>query len=222
MRRRGFLSTLSAALLTRSFVGCAGGEIVTGPILDLPRDRIREKIVNDVHRYLGIPYAGAPFGQNRFVAPIPKAAWEGIFEADRYGFIWPQTGQGVGTNLLIEGEDCLNLNVWTPDSGAKGLPVMVWAHGGAQVAGTGTSAVYDGTHFAKEGVVLVTNNRRLGAEGYLFLPETFGDGIGPGNLGFLTESRHYDGFRKTSRPLAGIWTTSPCSANREEPQQSRR
>ena len=122
MRRRGFLSTLSAALLTRSFVGCAGGEIVTGPILDLPRDRIRGKIVNDVHRYLGIPYAGAPFGQNRFVAPIPKAASEGIFEAVRYGFIWPQTGQGVGTNLLIDGEDCLNLNVWTPDSGAKGFP----------------------------------------------------------------------------------------------------
>ena len=48
---------------------------------------------------------------------------------------------------------------------------MVWAHGGGQVTGTGSSAVYDGTHFAKEGVVLVTNNRRLGAEGYLYLPK---------------------------------------------------
>ena len=111
MRRRGFLSTRSAALLTGSLVGCAGEEIVTGPILDLPRGQVKEKIVNGVHRYLGIPYAESPFGQNRFVAPIPKAASEGIFEADRYGFICPQTGQGVGTNSLIEGEDCLNLNV---------------------------------------------------------------------------------------------------------------
>ena len=70
-------------------MGCAGEEIVTGPILDLPRDRIREKIVNDVHRYLGTLYAEAPFGQNRFVAPIPKAASEAIFEADRYGSICP-------------------------------------------------------------------------------------------------------------------------------------
>ena len=187
MRRREFLGTLSATLLAGSLMGCAGDDIVTGPILNLPRGRLRGKIVNGVHRYLGIPYAEAPFGQNRFVAPIPRASWEGILEADRHGLICPQTGQGVGTDSLIEGEDCLNLNIWTPDPGAKGLPVMVWAHGGGQVSGTGSSAVYDGTHFAKEGVVLVTNNRRLGAEGYLYLPEAFGDGIGPGNLGILDQ-----------------------------------
>jgi len=64
---------------------------------------------------------------------------------------------------------------------------MVWAHGGGQVAGSGTEPTYDGTNFAKEGVVLVTCNRRLGAEGYLYLSEHFGDGIGPGNLGILDQ-----------------------------------
>ena len=187
MRRREFLGTLSASLLAGSLMSCAGEDSLTGPVLNLPKGRVRGKIVNGVHRYLGVPYAEAPFGQNRFIAPIARAPWEYIFEADRYGFICPQTGPGVGTDSLVEGEDCLNLNIWTPDPGAKGLPVMIWAHGGGQVTGTGASAVYDGTHFAKEGVVLVTNNRRLGAEGYLYLSEAFGDGIGPGNLGILDQ-----------------------------------
>jgi len=93
----------------------------------------------------------------------------------------------VSSSNPDEGEDCLNLNVWTPDPAAKGLPVMIWAHGGGQVTGSGAAEVFDGTHFAKEGVALVTNNRRLGAEGYLYLPEYFGEGIGPGNLGILDQ-----------------------------------
>ena len=60
---------------------------------------------------------------------MQRAAWTEVFEANQYGQICPQTG-GLGTGDLVEGEDCLNLNVWTPDPAAKGLPVMVWAHGG--------------------------------------------------------------------------------------------
>ena len=60
---------------------------------------------------------------------------------------------------------------------------MVWAHGGGQISGSGANELYDGGHFAREGVVLVTCNRRLGAEGFLYLEELFGEGIGPGNLG---------------------------------------
>ena len=181
-------------------MSCAGEDSLTGPILNLPKGRVRGKIVNGVHRYLGVPYAEAPFDQNRFIAPIARAPWEYIFEADRYGFICPQTGPGVGTDSLVEGEDCLNLNIWTPDPGAKGLPVMIWAHGGGQVTGTGASAVYDGTHFAKDGVVLVTNNRRLGAEGYLYLSEAFGDGIGPGNLGILDQIARSRGSHSAHMP----------------------
>jgi len=84
-------------------------------------------------------------------------------------------------------EECLNLNIWTPDPNAKGLPVMVFAHGGGQVNGSGSSPISVGTHMAKEGVVLVTNNRRLGVEGFMYLGEFFDDERGLGNFGILDQ-----------------------------------
>jgi para-nitrobenzyl esterase len=81
----------------------------------------------------------------------------------------------------IPGEDCLNLNIWTPDVGRGGLPVMVWIHGGAFSNGSGVLLQYDGSRFARDGVVCVTINYRLGADGFLYL----GDGIA--NLGLLDQ-----------------------------------
>src|SRR3546814_16145926 len=68
-----------------------------------------------------------------------------------------------------QSEDCLQLNIWRP-AGARKLPVMVWIHGGAHVVGSGTFPVFDGTAFARQGVVLVTINYRLGALGYFAHP----------------------------------------------------
>ena len=82
---------------------------------------------------------------------------------------------------MIPGEDCLNLNVWTPDLGAGGLPVLVWIHGGSFMNGSGSVGAYDGAAFARDGVVCVTINYRLAAEGFLFLD----DGIA--NLGLLDQ-----------------------------------
>jgi carboxylesterase type B len=73
------------------------------------------------------------------------------------------------------GEDCLNLNIWTPDRGSAGLPVMVWIPGGMFEAGSG--ATYNGSHFARDGIVCVTINYRVGAEGFLYLRD------GDANLG---------------------------------------
>ena len=81
----------------------------------------------------------------------------------------------------VPGEDVLNLNVWTPD-GADGLPVLVWVHGGAFVNGSGGVPQYDGTAFARDGVVAVTINYRLGVDGFLY----FGDD-GPANRGLLDQ-----------------------------------
>lgn len=67
------------------------------------------------------------------------------------------------------GEDCLNLNVWSPELGAAGLPVMVWIAGGAFEHGTGAAPMYDGGRFARDGVVCVTLNYRVGADGFLYL-----------------------------------------------------
>lgn len=157
-------------------------DAVKTPTISIKQGKLQGEVHSGVHRFLGIPYAEPPFGENRFRSPVDRAPWQGVLAATQYGAICPQTG-GIGMGLPDEGEDCLNLNIWTPDPSAKDLPVMVWAHGGGQVSGSGANPVYDGTHFAKDGVVLVTCNRRLGAEGFLYLEELFGEGLGPGNLG---------------------------------------
>ncbi|MYA16623.1 MAG: carboxylesterase/lipase family protein [Gammaproteobacteria bacterium] len=187
MRRRQVLAASGAAVVAAGIPGHATQTPMYTPTVTLSSGKVRGRIVDGVHRFLGIPYAEPPFAEHRFVAPVPRSRWDGVLDAGEYGAICPQTGGVPGGNEPDNGEDCLNLNVWTPDPGAKGLPVMVWVHGGGQVAGSGAAAYYDGTHFAKSGVVLITNNRRLGAEGYLYLAERFGEGIGPGNLGILDQ-----------------------------------
>ncbi len=85
-------------------------------------------------------------------------------------------------------EDCLYLNVWTPDvSPADPLPVMVWIHGGGFEMGSGSSPLYDGTPFARNGVVLVTLNYRLGAFGFCELGHLDPDYAGSGNVGLLDQ-----------------------------------
>ena len=79
----------------------------------------------------------------------------------------------------IVGDECLNLNVWTPDPGASGLPVMVWIHGGAFISGSSSQPLYDGSSFARDGVVFISPNYRLGVEGFSFLPDA------PNNRGVL-------------------------------------
>lgn len=74
--------------------------------------------------------------------------------------------------LSVAGEDCLNLNIWSRDLGPARQPVMVWIPGGAFEHGTGAMSWYDGSRFARDGIVCVTINYRVGADGFLFL----GDG----------------------------------------------
>ncbi len=140
-----------------------------------------------VHAFLGIPYAAPPFGPRRFAAPQPPEPWDGVRPAAAYGPTAPKPPYTPPYDVLlpdpvIPGEDCLNLNVWTPDPGASGLPVFVWIHGGAFVNGSGAVPVYDGATFARDGVVCVTINYRLGVDGFL----QFADG-GPANRGLLDQ-----------------------------------
>ncbi|MFI1766594.1 carboxylesterase/lipase family protein [Streptomyces sp. NPDC020800] len=138
--------------------------------------------------FKNIPYAAAPTGPNRFAPPRPPSAWNGIRDADAYGPTAPQAPypppmDRLLPEALVPGDDFLNLNVWTPDPAAR-LPVMVWIHGGAFTNGSGALTGYDGTAFARDGVVLVTLNYRLGAEGFLHLGP--GD-TGRANLGLLDQ-----------------------------------
>jgi para-nitrobenzyl esterase len=139
-----------------------------------------------VASFKGIPYAAPPFSPNRFQPPQPAPSWDGVREALTYGPTAPKAPYFPPFDVLIPevdipGEDCLNLNIWSPDLGQARLPVMVWIHGGAFANGSGSVPAYDGTRFARDGVVCVTINYRLGADGFLYL----GDGIA--NLGMLDQ-----------------------------------
>ncbi len=141
---------------------------------------------NGVAAFKGVPYAAPPIGPNRFQPPRPAESWDGVREALSYGPTAPKAPYVPPYDVLIPeidipGEDYLNLNIWSPDLGQARLPVMVWIHGGAFANGSGSVPAYDGTRFARDGVVCVTFNYRLGADGFLFL----GDGIA--NLGLLDQ-----------------------------------
>lgn len=152
-------------------------------IVETSRGAVRGVVENGVARFLGIPYAAPPFGEDRFAHPRPHDSWEGVRDATSHGPTSPQTpypGE-LGTILptrRIPGHEILNLNVWAPAApNPAGRPVMVWFHGGGLTRGSNALETYDGTAFARDGVVLVSVNYRLGAEGFSMLDDA------PANLG---------------------------------------
>ncbi|MFH8411421.1 carboxylesterase/lipase family protein [Streptomyces sp. NPDC018019] len=166
--------------------------------------RIRGRTTGDVTAFTGIPYAAPPFGPRRLRPPEPPQPWTGIRDTFAPGPCAPQPGYlpamaGLLEEAADQGEDCLNLNVWTPAPGrtAGGLPVMVWIHGGAFRNGTGSLPSYDGARLAAEGVVCVTLNYRLGAEGFLLLPD------GTSNLGLLDQIAALDWVRDNVAGFGG-------------------
>ena len=127
-----------------------------------------------VHSFKGIPFAAPPVGEFRWRPPQPVTAWEGELDATKYGANCAQSGWGGEPGTISEGssENCLYLNVWKPsnaDADAK-LPVMVWIHGGGFVGGSGSGPGIAGNEFAKQGVILITINYRLGRLGHFAFP----------------------------------------------------
>ncbi len=123
-----------------------------------------------VTSFKNIPFAAPPVGDLRWRPPQAPAKWTGVRDAIALGPMCMQMRQV--TVDVKQSEDCLQLNVWTPANfkpGAK-IPVMVFIHGGSFTGGSGTNALYDGTHFAERGVVLVTVNYRLGRLGFFAHP----------------------------------------------------
>ncbi|MET0341961.1 MAG: carboxylesterase family protein [Polyangiales bacterium] len=133
------------------------------PEVTVAEGKLQGKLSGTTRTFLGIPYAQAPVGKLRFAAPEPALAWDGVKQAVAHGPSCPQN-PGALSAPGPQSEDCLSLNVYAPERAAK-LPVIVWIHGGAFVAGG--SNQYDGTRLAGEGPVLVvTLNYRLGALGF--------------------------------------------------------
>ena len=129
--------------------------------------------------FRAIPYAAAPVGPLRWAPPQSASPWPGVLDASKNGPSCPQPMNADGTPNAFGGangpisEDCLQLYVFAPRTGRK-APVMVWIHGGGNRVGAGW--VYDGSNFARDGVVVVTINYRLGALGFLAHPALDGTG----------------------------------------------
>ncbi|MGC2161258.1 MAG: carboxylesterase family protein [Silvibacterium sp.] len=143
--------------------------------------------VSHVSSFKGLPFAAPPVGDLRWRPPVPPAAWKGVRDGSHFdascmqrvhGDSLPWTKEFLVQNQVSE--DCLYLNVWTARTATNAnLPVIVFIHGGGFVEGSGAIAVYDGTHLARTGAVVVTINYRLGVFGFLAYP------------GLTAESRHH-------------------------------
>lgn len=125
--------------------------------------------------FLGIPFAEAPVGPLRFLAPVPRAPWTDVLDADAYGPT-PQRHALAEITAIpepsIPGDDTLTVNVFTPDTTPEApLPVLVWIHGGGYVGGSPASPWYDGAAFNRDGVIVVTVAYRLGFDGFGHLPD---------------------------------------------------
>jgi len=133
---------------------------------------LRGEQVNGVYSFKGVPYAQPPVNELRWRSPQPAQAWSGVRDATQYGPHCAQlSNEMLWFDLDNSSEDCLTLNVWTPQiESSEPLPVMVWIHGGGYVNGSGNIARLNSPDFAGRGVVLVTVNYRLSSFGFMTHP----------------------------------------------------
>ena len=176
-QRRGWTALLSLCLAVAAGAGAgpAAGASETRPEVHV-RAGILQGVVeagSGIAAYKGIPFAKPPTGDLRWRPPVPAPAWNGVRDAREFGRACLQP-PAQPTGLYYDGmastsEDCLTLNVWAP-AGARKLPVMVWIHGGSLVGGSSSEPMYDGVKIARQDVVFVSINYRLGLLGYLVHP----------------------------------------------------
>lgn len=194
MQRRRFLA--SAALLAGSALlrQARAGEADLFPIVETEHGRVRGLMSGGIAVFKGLRYGASTAGRNRFMPPLPVAKWAGVRDALDYGNIAPQIPadrRRTYADLILNdlqpggmGEDCLVLNLWSPQPSASSKrPVLVRFHGGGFYGGSSNSPGGDGEMLARFGdCVVITVNHRLGALGYLYLGDR-GDFADSGSVG---------------------------------------
>lgn len=171
MSRRHFLAGGAGAALAWSGrnAWAQSAAAINAGLVQTPLGPLRGMVIDDVRVFRGVPFAEPPVGKLRFRPPVKVRSWGAERNATRFAAEAMQDGdQGVGKS-----EDCLYLNVWTPLP-SEGLPVFVWIHGGGFTGGRSFDPIFDGTEFAKAGMVVVTVAYRLGVFGFLEMEPLLG------------------------------------------------
>jgi para-nitrobenzyl esterase len=185
--RRALMFAALAATSTIAVTGLLAQSSSSGdPLVTVESGALRGTVRDGVASYLGVPYAAPPVGNLRWREPQAASKWQGVRAADKFGSDCVQHRQYDQP----QSEDCLFLNVWTP-AGAAGrrLPVMFWIYGGGLSYGSAAWPWYDGTAFAKQGVVLVSINYRLARFGFFAHPAISSEKSDAilGNYGFMDQ-----------------------------------
>jgi len=162
---------VSLGIMISSLLQCQQTAVNSAPEVLTASGILRGVSDGSMDSFLGIPYADPPVGEFRWRPPQPVTPWEGVRDATQFGPTCAAAGFGAAPGTIQQGssEDCLYLNVWKP-AGAKArakLPVMVWIQGGGFTGGSGNTS---GDGFARQGVILVSMNYRLGRLGHFAFP----------------------------------------------------
>ncbi|KAA9160762.1 carboxylesterase family protein [Amycolatopsis acidicola] len=171
-RRLGLGLAVVAVAATATATVSTAGTPRPDPVVHTANGAVRGTVTSDYRVFNGIPYGQPPVGPRRWQPPEPSQGWQGVRDATQPGSDCVQTAEAWRLAAGSTNEDCLDLNVWTPASAHDGaaLPVAVWFHGGGLVNGAGRD--FAPVAMAQQGgMLVVTVNYRLGAMGYLTLPQ---------------------------------------------------
>src|SRR5215471_14030588 len=163
-------------------------------VITTTNGRVQGLINYGIHTFKGIRFGAPPIGPLRWMPPQKPDPWKIILDCSDYGAPAMQIASGIiaapvsdfgmqmgrvfttPSELKIQNEDCLFLNVWTPGTDNKKRPVMVWIHGGGFAFGSGGQTIYEGEDLAREkDLVVVSMNHRLNLFGYMYLGELMGE-----------------------------------------------
>ena len=179
MNRREFVAAAAVAALAcggRRMFG-QSAQAVNAGLIQTPLGALRGQVIDGVRVFRGVPFAEPPVGPLRFRPPVKVKPWV----EEREASLFSAEAMQDGDRDVPKSEDCLYLNVWTPPD-AEALPVFVWIHGGGFTGGSAFAPVFDGTEFAKAGMVVVTVAYRLGVFGFLEMEPLLGaEYAGSGN-----------------------------------------